>query len=48
LSDLVIQKLRPVDDTEQRLVDALLGLSNATSTPDLKQEFDVHLEQTSA
>jgi ferritin-like metal-binding protein YciE len=46
LNDLFIQKLKHVYDAEQRLTKALPKLSNAASSPQLKQAFDSHLKQT--
>jgi ferritin-like metal-binding protein YciE len=46
LNDLFIQKLKHVYDAEQRLAKALPKLSNAASSPQLKQAFDSHLRET--
>jgi ferritin-like metal-binding protein YciE len=46
LNDLFIQKLKHVYDAEQRLTKALPKLSNAASSPQLKQAFASHLKET--
>jgi len=46
LNDLYVQKLKHVYDAEQRLTKALPKMSNAASSPQLKQAFDSHLRET--
>jgi len=46
LNDLFIQKLRHVYDAEQRLTKALPKLADAATSPQLKQAFNTHLQET--
>jgi len=46
LRDLFVQKLRYMNDAEQRLVKALPDLADAATSPDLKQALMLHLQET--
>ncbi len=46
LQDLFIHELRDLYNAEQQLVTALPKMASAASTPELKEAFNHHLEQT--
>lgn len=46
LHDLFVHELRDLYSAEQQLVRALPKMSTAATTPDLKQAFEHHLDQT--
>lgn len=46
LHDLFVHELRDLYSAEQQLVKALPKMANATTTPDLKEAFNHHLDQT--
>jgi ferritin-like metal-binding protein YciE len=46
LEDLFLQQVEDLYDAETRLIDALPLMSQAASSPDLKQAFDSHLRET--
>lgn len=46
LNDLFVHELKDLYDAEFRLIDALPKMSQAAVSQDLKQTFNMHLEQT--
>jgi ferritin-like metal-binding protein YciE len=46
LKDLYLEQLRDLYDAENQLVEALPKMVEAASAPDLKQGFNLHLQQT--
>jgi ferritin-like metal-binding protein YciE len=46
LNDLFIHELEDLYDAEKRLTDALPKMAEAATNPDLKQAFQMHLNQT--
>lgn len=46
LSDLLLEQLQDLYDAEQRLVEALPKMREAASSSELKNAFDMHLEET--
>jgi len=46
LQDLLIDELEDIYDAEQQLVEALPKMAKTATSPDLKQSFETHLEQT--
>jgi ferritin-like metal-binding protein YciE len=46
LNDLFVHELKDLYDAEYRLTEALPRMSRAASAGELKQAFDMHLEQT--
>lgn len=46
LNDLFIHELKDLYDAEFRLIDALPKMADAATSSDLKQAFNMHLEQT--
>ncbi len=46
MQDLVIHKLQDLYDAEQQITEALPEMIKATSTDELKQGFQLHLDQT--
>jgi ferritin-like metal-binding protein YciE len=46
LNDLLIEQLQDLYDAENRLVDALPKMSEAATSSELKNAFDMHLEET--
>ncbi len=46
LSDLFVHELKDLYDAEYRLAEALSKMSQAASSLDVKEAFDVHLDQT--
>lgn len=46
LNDLFIDQIRDLYDAEQRITDALPKMVEAAHSPDLKQAFDSHLQET--
>ena len=46
LQDLFVHQLEDLYDAENRLIESLPLMSQAATSPDLKQAFDMHLRQT--
>lgn len=46
LQDLFIHELKDLYSAEKQLIEALPKMAKAASTPELKQGFEMHLEQT--
>jgi len=46
LEDLLFDQVRDIYDAEKQLVKALPKMAQAASTPELKQAFEQHLQQT--
>lgn len=46
LEDLLLEQLRDLYDAEEQLVDALPKMAKAASSSQLKQAFEMHLEET--
>ena len=46
LEDLLYDQVRDIYDAEKQLVKALPKMAQAASTPELKQAFEQHLQQT--
>jgi ferritin-like metal-binding protein YciE len=46
LNDLFIEQLEDLYDAENRLTEALPKMASAASSPDLRNAFNMHLEQT--
>jgi ferritin-like metal-binding protein YciE len=46
LQDLLLDELEDIYDAEQQLVEALPKMAKSATSPDLKQSFETHLEQT--
>jgi ferritin-like metal-binding protein YciE len=46
LNDLLIEQLQDLYDAENRLVDALPKMRDAATSSELKNAFDMHLEET--
>lgn len=48
LEDLFVEQLRDIYDAENQIVKALPMMAKAASSPDLKQAFEMHTEQSRA
>jgi ferritin-like metal-binding protein YciE len=46
MEDLFLEQIEDLYDAEQRLVKAIPKMAKASSTPELREAFDSHLEQT--
>src|ERR1700712_1010554 len=46
LNDLLIEQLQDLYDAEHRLIEALPLMSEAASSSELKNAFDMHLDET--
>jgi ferritin-like metal-binding protein YciE len=46
LQDLLIDELEDIYDAEHQLVEALPKMAKSANSPELKQSFELHLEQT--
>jgi ferritin-like metal-binding protein YciE len=46
MQDLLVEEMRDTYNAEQQLVRALPRLAKATTSPELRQAFEMHLEQT--